>query len=465
MSNIYYLNIYYNNILMLVFNDYYNIFKETHKSELNIFVHLLTIFCGFFGVLSLLPFNYLFSVLYLVHLRNILPKHIFNKTCLYVTFFTVLSNLYIISNLQIFYLLLFSFITQEASHFITYEKTMASTYFTFNSVSLNQYLIHSYLLLPLIINHTYNKYFYSLFSSNNVIFINLPSTLNNHINLLENYILSLNPSKSVTTHIWYKDLDITYKSAFLHIIKNNAIFEELYKMYNKDTYIIENIVNMDEIYVSSFTDNVSSDKVFYSHHIDGPFGLLPGVIVNRTIISISSNDYINTNFPITNKKYTLTKGQCVSFDFNRTIHYIDKNENRSMPKYRIVLKGHYLIYPKKLKYYAKIYGYLNIIYDKIARKLFLYTIKPNDTSSNFMCKIILGVTNNWYLMEKYIGMNNLSYMSLVVYLSYYFDNYVIFLMYTSLMYSYGSYNLRCNLYFYLCCINFLYIALNYFKLI
>ena len=465
MSNIYYLNIYYNNILMLVFNDYYDIFKETHKSELNIFVHLLTIFCGFFGVLSLLPFNYIFSVSYLVNLKNILPRPIFYKTCLYVAFFIVLSNIYIISNLQIFYLLLFAFITQEASHLITYEKTMTSTYFTFDSDTLNQYLIHSYLLLPLIINHTYNKYFYSLFSNNNVSFIDLPESLNNHINLLENYIVSLNPSKSITTHIWYKDLDLTYKSAFLHIIKNNAIFEELHKIYNKNIYTIENIVDMDEIYVSSFADTISSDKVFYSHHIDGPFGLLPGVIVNRTIISISSNEYINTNFPITNKKYTLTKGECVSFDFNRTIHYIDKNENRSMPKYRIVLKGHYLIYPKKLKYYAKIYGCLNIIYDKIARKLFLYTIKPNDTSSNFMCKFILYVTNNWYLMEKYIGMNNLSYLYIIVFISYYFNNYIIFLMYSFLMYMHGSYNLKCNLYFYLCCMNFLYIVLNYLKLI
>jgi hypothetical protein len=465
MSNIYYLNIYYNIILMLVFNDYYDTFKKTHESELNIFVHLLTIFCGFFGVLSLLPFNYIFSILYLGHLRNILPKHVFYKTGLYVTFFTVLSNIYIISNLQIFYLLLFSFVTQEASHFITYEKTMASTYFNFNKATLYEYIIQSYLLLPLIIKHIYNKYFYSLFSSNNVSFITLPSSLNNHISLLEDYILSKNPPKNITTHIWYKDLDIKPKSAFLHIIKNNAIFEELHKIYNKNIYTIENIVNMDEIYVSAFTDTISSDKVFYSQHIDGPFGLLPGVIVNRTIISISSNDYINTNFPITNKKYTLTKNQCVSFDFNRTIHYIDKNKNISIPEYRIVLKGHYLIYPKKFKYYAKLYGYLNIIYDKIARKLFLYTINPDDASSNFICKIILGVTNNWYLIEKYIGMNNVTYLYLCMFISYYFNNFIIFLMYCFLMYIHSSYNLKYNLYFYLCCINFLYISFNYFKLI
>ncbi len=452
---------------MLIFNNYYDIFKKTHKSELNIFVHLLTIFCGFFSIISLLPFNYIFSILYLVHLKNILPKSIFNKTSLYVIFFTFLSNIYIINNLQIFYLLLFAFITQEISHFITYEKTMVSTYFRINSYTLKEYLIHSYLLLPLIIKHTYNKYFYSLFTNNNISFINLPTSLNNHINLLENYILSLNLSKLITTHIWYKDLYITYKSSFLHIIKNNTIFEELHKIYNKDIYTIENIVDMDEIYVSSFADNISSDKVFYSQHIDGPFGLLPGIIVNRTIISISNNDYINTNFPITNKikinkKYTLNKGECISFDFNRTIHYIDKNIYKSMPKYRIVLKAHYLIYPKKLKYYAKIYSYLNIVYNKIARKLFLYTIKPNDLSSNFMCKIILNITNNWYLIEKYIGMNNLSYLSIILFLSYYFNNYIIFFIYSFLMYIHGSYSLRYNLYFYLYYINILYIALNYF---
>jgi hypothetical protein len=450
---------------MLVFNTYYDTFKEAHKSELNIFVHLITIFCGFFGVLSLLPFNYIFSILYLGHLINILPRQVFYKTGLYVTFFTILSNIYIINNLQIFYLLLFSFTTQEASHFITYEKTMVSIYFNFNKVALYEYLVQSYLLLPLIITHTYNKYFYSLFSSNNISFITLPSSLNSNISYLENYILLKNPPKNKTTHIWYNNLDTNPKNAFLHIIKNHTIFEELHKMYNKNIYAIENIVNMDEIYVSSFSDTISSDKVFYSQHIDGPFGLLPGVIVNRTIISISNNHYINTNFPITNKKYTLTKNQCVSFDFNRTIHYIDKNKNISIPEYRIVLKGHYLIYPKKFKYYAKLYGYLNIIYDKIARKLFLYTINPDDASSNFICKIILGVTNNWYLIEKYIGMNNITYLYLFIFISYYFNNFIIFLIYCFVMYIHSSHNLKYNLYFYLSCINFLYISFNYFKLI
>ena len=54
---------------------------------------------------------------------------------------------------------------------------------------------------------------------------------------------------------------------------------------------------------------------------------------------------------------------------------------------------HHLIYPKFLKSYSKLYGYLTTEYDKIARKGFLKTLKPK----NIFQKTLYGyLTTEYY---------------------------------------------------------------------
>ena len=425
---------------MDLYKVYYNDFKNTHKNELNVFLHLFTTLCGIFGIINLLPYNYIFVFLYLFHLSLLVPKSIFYKTSLHLGIITILSYFYKLTNFQSFQLLLFSFLFQEFSHYITNESTMVANYFTFDKTFIKKYIIHSYLLLPLVIKNCLQTNFYNLHSNKTISFTNLEESLTKNIDFLANYLITTKPSQEHTTHIWYKDLNETNKKMFYDIVQSQSIFDSIYENCDKNMYTIENILSMDEIYVSTFHNKYNSDAVFYLEHIDGPFGLLPGISVNRTIIALTPNDFINTVFPNDKKKYTLTKGQLVSFDFNRTIHYINKNLNNNSPEYRIVIKAHYLIYPKVLKYYAHIYCFLTVMYDIIARKLFLYTLNPTSVSQNILTNSIISVTNKWYLTEQYLGMNNISYTFCIMLLAYLFNNFVIFLFYSFLMYIYSHTN-------------------------
>lgn len=425
---------------MLLFHNLYKDFELTHKSDLNNFIHIFSLLCGFFGFINIIPYNYILFNLYILHLYFIIPNNIIYKSFIFINIILFMSYIYTITISQSLYLLLFSFILQEFSHFITNERTMVSLYFTFSKDFLYKYIIHSYFLLPFIIKHNNHKYFQNLFLNNNIIYFKLSSDLNKYIYQLQESITFYKPSTKYTTHIWYTDLYFKYKNDFIQIIKHKSLFDNLYSYYDKNIYNIENIIQMDEYYVSSYNSKYSSDNVFYLDHIDGPFGLLPGIIINRSIIAITPNEFINTNFPIEKKIYTLTTGECVSFDFNRCIHYIDKNINKITSDFRIVLKVHFLIYPKKLKYYAYFYKYLTIYYDKIARNLFLYTIQPNTISTNFITSIILFITNKYYYIEKYIGFNNISYTFIILLLSYIFNNFIIYIFYIFLMYFYNTHN-------------------------
>ena len=445
---------------MELYKMYYNNFKNTHKNELNIFLHLFTTLCGMFGVINILPYNYVFSFLYLLHLSIIVPKSVFYKTFLYIGLLMVLSYFYKQTVYQSLCLILFAFLFQEFSHFITNEKTMVANYFALDKTAIKKYIIHSYLLLPLIIKNCLETNLYDLHSNKTISFAKLEDTLIHYVDYLANYLIETKPSKEHTTHIWYKDLETEKKEAFYNIINSQSIFDSIYENYNKNMYSIDNILSMDEIYVSTYFTKNNSDNVFYTKHIDGPFGLLPGITINRTIIALTYNNFINTKFFIQEKNYTLTKGDSISFDYNRTIHYIDKIYNNNLlPEYRIVIKAHYLIYPKNMKYYAYFYCYLNIYYNKIARTLFLYTLEPISLSQNITTKSILCITNKWYLIEQYIGMNNISYTFCMMFLAYIFNNFIILLFYSFLMYIYSHTNVSKQFFSILlfCNILFLYI--------
>ena len=49
-----------------------------------------------------------------------------------------------------------------------------------------------------------------------------------------------------------------------------AVQTEFGAMFNSGIYSVDRVHGMDEIYVSAPTYKVSSDKVFYQEHIDGP---------------------------------------------------------------------------------------------------------------------------------------------------------------------------------------------------
>jgi len=106
------------------------------------------------------------------------------------------------------------------------------------------------------------------------------------------------------------------------------------------------IAGMNEVYVASESHKANSDTVFYMHHIDGPWYLMPFCGAYRCILAVNKNYRICTKFPQIPCEHTLSDGECVGFDFNREIHFIDNNPGTVNKEQRITLKLHYVIYPK-----------------------------------------------------------------------------------------------------------------------
>jgi len=102
----------------------------------------------------------------------------------------------------------------------------------------------------------------------------------------------------------------------------------------------------------------------------------------------------------------LTNGEFVMFDFNRDIHYIESN-NVFVTEPRMTLKLHYVVYPRVIYYPAMLLKKLNVMYDKNARDMFLYTLQPNSLSQKFMSCVVNLSTNLTYLTEQYFGITNL----------------------------------------------------------
>lgn len=253
-----------------------------------------------------------------------------------------------------------------------------------------------------------------------------------HSSIIETWVCNqiLNKSNKITKHWWYQSLKLSQRESFNEIRKK---IKREFK-HHLDDLCVESIEEMDEIYVSANNriEN-SSDTVFYNKHIDGPYYLYPFCSVYRCIYAINKNINIDTYIERTNEKFTLTTGDCLLFDFNREIHYISKNntihrvisfDSDTMTEttnsdttssdcdsdyeygkdhHRITLKIHFITYPKYFKYFAMILKYLNIQYNKNARKLFLYTIAPKSLCEKIVAKQILFTTKATYLIEKNIS--------------------------------------------------------------
>lgn len=119
--------------------------------------------------------------------------------------------------------------------------------------------------------------------------------------------------------------------------------------FSKDEYGIAVISGMNEVYVSGPAKNGSSDAVFTTRHIDGPWALVPFCSTYRCIVGLDSSAVYTTLFPNVPNQKTCRTGDIVCFDYNREIHYIAGNptckeeQAKLAPEnggdgYRIVLK-------------------------------------------------------------------------------------------------------------------------------
>jgi hypothetical protein len=189
-----------------------------------------------------------------------------------------------------------------------------------------------------------------------------------------------------------------------------------------------------EIYLSPPSNNNkdfeknASDNIFYTRHIDGPFFYIPFASCYRVIVGLDDNRDIMTIFNIVPETYIVKTGDVVGFDFHRECHYIspiiwndgitqETDIKELQIKYRVILKIHYCIYP----YWAIIFGFilskLTILYNKLFRDLFLFTIKPKSKYTIYLAKLMIISTQVYHDIEFYIGNNNIQYLSILYYIS------------------------------------------------
>jgi hypothetical protein len=251
---------------------------------------------------------------------------------------------------------------------------------------------------------------------------------------IREWVIHQYPSVSTSTHWWFKDLPSDIKDLFYNIAKDKKIIEMFRKSIGKG-YYIDLLHDMNEVYVSppsnhnkDFVKN-ASDNIFYTRHIDGPFFTIPFASCYRVIVGLDENKEIMTIFNLTSQSYIIKTGDVVGFDFHRECHYISPiiwndeakpTETTKHPKYRVVLKIHYCVYP----YWACIFGYvlskLSILYNKLFRDigdLFLFTLKPKRKSTTYIAKLMILSTQVYHDIEFYIGNNNIQYISLLLYVA------------------------------------------------
>ena len=259
--------------------------------------------------------------------------------------------------------------------------------------------------------------------------------LNNETYLLDNireWVIKQQPSLNTSTHWWFKDLPQNINELFLHVSKNRKITDMFRKTFGSD-YVIDILHDMNEIYVSPPSNNNknfqknASDNIFYTRHIDGPFYYIPFASCYRVIIGLDNNRDIMTIFNIIPESYIIKTGDVVGFDFHRECHYITpiirgnsetiNNGNCGNDRYRVVLKIHYCVYPRWAVVFGFILSKLSIMYNKLFRDLFLFTLKPQSKSTKCLANIMILYTKVYHDIEYYIGNNNIQYISLLYYVS------------------------------------------------
>lgn len=254
------------------------------------------------------------------------------------------------------------------------------------------------------------------------------------IDKLREWVISQNPSKDRSTHIWYNKLPTDISMLFLKLATSDKIINMFKNNLSKD-HNIDILNDMNEIYVtapSSTKDENTSDTIFYTKHIDGPYYLFPFASCYRLIIGLDDNSNVVTCFNMIPENKIVKKCDVVAFDFHRECHYIynENNENNENKDLRVIMKVHYCVYPYWAYYFGKVLGILSIYYNKAFRNLFLFTLTTNNFYKKSLATLMVKITQTVHDIEYYIGYNNISYL-FILYIISSITNIYIFLFGTS----------------------------------
>jgi len=260
---------------------------------------------------------------------------------------------------------------------------------------------------------------------------------------VRSFAVQQNPSHTSSSHWWYQkdydmahSLDETGRQSFKRIAGGNQMMQMFYDHFDPKYYTTECVDGMNELYCTGPTiSKADSDTVFYTKHIDGPYGMVPFASLYRCIMATDANTQVSTIYPSTGQLITAADGDCIAFDFHREPHYIQSDMSKRNKDLRIVLKLHYVVYPKWAKPVGMLLHYLSVKYNENFRALFLFTIQPKTVFQRITAWNVVFWT---VVVEKFwafIGMSNLVYLLMTAAASVACENHLIFLAATSFVHS------------------------------
>jgi len=254
---------------------------------------------------------------------------------------------------------------------------------------------------------------------------------------IRKWVMSQEPPADKSSHWWYYELADESLDAFDRCAKSSIINNMFRKLFSERHYCVDIVHGMNEVYVTGPNrkkDDVSnSDNVFYTRHVDGPWGFVPFVSVYRCIVGMDRNMMITTHFPLAKVSRNACEGDVLAFDFNREVHYIDSDDSKRnvSDDYRVVLKLHYSVYPRFLAPLGWAMHYTNVRYNQNFRALFLKTINPTTLYEHFLAWNVNSVTLLFDFIETYLGLRNVIYLLFLGALWYCTGSYTLFFALTS----------------------------------
>lgn len=461
-------------------------FCEYHKTSVNIFLHGITTPLSILAVVS--TFNkvtntgmvaLLLTVLYCLSLINRVPLHILAPSCIVSAAIALTATMTSFLSYQI-HIIVFTiaYFGQDVAHFLTSEPTFQGSYQQ-TATFWSQLAEHTYYLVPLVfesatpsttawsaesdslfqkflyfspclltiavfyLGHTGAMVFPWQAQKKRMLMCNLSSSPENvaDLQLIRAWAIEKKPSAVSSTHWWYEApsadtdpdrcLPPDIKAAFARISDCPTIVNMYQTRFNNCA--VDVITGMNEVYVSSPTTGFqkTSDEVFYTRHIDGPYYYIPFASCFRTIIGLDLNKEIVTKFPMIPAGKPCQSGDVLAFDFHREVHYIQTDPTVKNDDFRVVLKVHHCIYPPWASFFGKLLGSLSARYNKYFRALFLFTLKPTTPFAKFSAWNVVFWTQVYVSMEEKIGYFNLAYFLGLTVLSLCFGSYKMFLIATS----------------------------------
>ncbi len=405
----------------------YRAFRDTHRSPTNVVAHAVTTPLGLFGFASLLALVAPWLAIAAgagnaASLWGRISERLRPTTTIVVAAIVGAAIELEIGALASLFAMAAGYGFQDLAHRWTGERTFQSTYEREPGATASL-VRHTWMLLPLVLAALaeYTGVVQRFLPRVRVVRTRLEGRERlDDVERVRHWVAHERPCRDRTTHWWFHEPPAEVRDALARIAHSPEILDAFRAAHPGCD--VEVVGEMNEIYVSGPDQERSSDAVFYTPHVDGPYAVWPGAAVYRALLGVTPNRRIETVFvhpqdggePLA---ATVSRGDLLAFDFNRELHFIRSRPDVAEEEPRCVLKLHYVVHPERWAWWGRILARLTGAYDRRARALFLSTLRPDSGWARAKAWAVLATTHTFDRITRHAGWNNLAWVALLALLS------------------------------------------------